>query len=92
MKTTVEKPSTNRLNRVGTINEQTDTSVSQVTGVEKTYLPSPEVVLDVCNDVDLKGKKMDNDNIQVLWSDYRDNTTMHGLKNMNLKQRHRLRW
>ncbi|XP_065941363.1 acid-sensing ion channel 4-A-like [Magallana gigas] len=91
MKTTVDKPSTNRLNRVGTINEQTDTSVSQVTGVEKTYLPSPEVVLDVCNDVDLKGKKVDNDNIQVLWSDYRDNTTMHGLKNMNLKQRHRLR-
>lgn len=89
MKTTVDKPSTNRLNRVGTINEQTDTSVSQV---EKTYLPSREVVLDVCNDVDLKGKKVDNDNIQVLWSDYRDNTTMHGLKNMNLKQRHRLRW
>lgn len=92
MKTILVKPSITPLNRGRTVTEKTEPSVFYVTGSEKTDLPSPEVVCDGDNDVDRKGKQVDDDNIQVLWSDFRDNTTMHGLKNANLKQRHRLRW
>lgn len=92
MKTIVVKPSTNPFNRVRTVSGQSDTSVFHVSGIEKTNLSGPEVVLDVGNEVMLKGKQVDDDNIQALWSDFRDNTTMHGLKNANLKERHRLRW
>lgn len=92
MKTILVKPSINPLNRGQTIKKKTEPSVLNVTGSEKTKLPGLEVVCDAENDVDWKGKQVDDDNIQVLWSDFRDNTTMHGLKNANLKQRHRLRW
>lgn len=92
MKTILVKPSITPLNRGRTVTGKTESSVFHVAGSEKTNLPSPEVVCDGDNDVDRKGKQVDDDNIQVLWSDFRDNTTMHGLKNANLKQRHRLRW
>ena len=92
MKTILVKPSINPLNRKQTIKKKTEPSVFNVTESKKTKLPDPEVVCDAENDVDWKGKQVDDDNIQVLWSDFRDNTTMHGLKNANLKQRHRLRW
>lgn len=92
MKTILVKPSITPLNRGRTVMEKTEPSVFHVTGNDKTNLPGPEVVCDADNDVDRKGKQVDDDNIQVLWSDFRDNTTMHGLKNANLKQRHRLRW
>nr|XP_034322243.1 acid-sensing ion channel 4-like isoform X1 [Crassostrea gigas] len=91
MKTILVKPSIKPLNRKQTIKKKTEPSVFNVTESEKNKLPDPEVVCDAENDVDWKGKQVDNDNIQVLWSDFRDNTTMHGLKNANLKQRHRLR-
>lgn len=94
MNTTVVKPSSNTLNRDGTFLKKSEKSVFNITGSVKTNATSREEVCDSDNDLNRKEKNIDDDNcnIQLLWSDFRDNTTMHGLKNANLKQRHRLRW
>ncbi|XP_052695101.1 acid-sensing ion channel 2-like [Crassostrea angulata] len=93
MNTTVVKPSSNTLNRDWTFFKKSEKSVFNITGRVKTNATSREVVCDSDNDLNRKEKNIDDDNcnIQLLWSDFRDNTTMHGLKNANLKQRHRLR-
>ncbi|XP_065940147.1 acid-sensing ion channel 4-like isoform X3 [Magallana gigas] len=92
MNTTVVKPSSNTLNRDWTFLKKSEKSVFNITGSVKTNATSREVVCDSDNDLNRKENNIDDDNcnIQLLWSDFRDNTTMHGLKNANLKQRHRL--
>lgn len=79
----------NPLHRDRTITEKTETSVFNITGSAKTNLPRPD---DTDNDGNRKRRKVDDDNIQVLWRNFCDNTTMHGLKNANHMQHHRLRW
>ncbi|XP_052695077.1 acid-sensing ion channel 4-B-like [Crassostrea angulata] len=91
MNTIVVKPSSKPLNRDWTISKKSEKSVFNITESVKTNVTSPEVVCDSDNDVNRKEKNIDDNNIQVLWSDFRDNTTMHGLKYANLNQRHRLR-
>ena len=66
--------------------------VFHVTGSDAKTLPDPEVVDYPNNALNRKKTNLDDDNIRVLWSEFRDNTSMHGLKNANLQQRRKLRW
>lgn len=86
---TIVRLTMNPLHRDRTITEKTETSVFNITGSAKTNLPRPD---DTDNDGNRKRRKVDDDNIQVLWRNFCDNTTMHGLKNANHMQHHRLRW
>ncbi|XP_061190267.1 acid-sensing ion channel 4-A-like [Saccostrea echinata] len=65
--------------------------VFHVSEKKNEALPEPEIVDVPMVNVDEKKICPDDGNIQELWNDFRDNTTMHGLKNANLRQRHRLR-